>query len=360
MKVVDAEHAMKQLQVGPDYIRNLVELVRSQGTSADSLFAAAGLDYDPADDGGIPLDAASYSRLYGEAIKLAGDECFGFLGPGRIPYGTLGILCEYLLPAHTLGEALHRASRFFDWMQKLQHRSAELQAHVPYTVSEDVATLYFIKQSSSASSVFVTQRAIASGLSSWHNFLCWLIGQPIPLLEVQFQGRCQLDESKYRRIFKAPLSYQQAHNTCRISAATLEAPVSHSQESLEEFLRLAPYYLVGQCERDSSEYSISSKVKQLLGDDFSGKSPGIDKTAKLLSIPPRALRKGLEREGISFQALKDEARLEAAIRHLRDRGQSLEEIAAHIGYEEVAAFDRAFKKWSGLSPQQYREQIGMD
>ena len=99
---------MKRLEVGPDYINNLVQLVQAKGCKPKRLYDQAGLAYSADEEAEEqPLDAPSYSRLYSEATQVVGDECFGFLGPGRIPCGTLSVFCEYLLPAHTLGEALH-------------------------------------------------------------------------------------------------------------------------------------------------------------------------------------------------------------------------------------------------------------
>jgi AraC-like DNA-binding protein len=353
-----AEHAMKQLEVGTEYIHNLLQLVQARGGRVEQLFATADLPYDPhSDDNEKALDAAGYSRLYSAAIELDGDECFGFFGPGRVPCGTFSIFCEYILPARTLAEALQRASTFFNWMQKLQHRNANQKPHIAYTTGEDIATLYFINQSSAASPVFITQRAIASGFSSWHCFLGWLIGTEIPLLEVHFQGRCQLDETRYRRIFKAPLRYQQQSNACLVSAHLLQAPIVHSQESLEDFMRLAPYHLVGCRERDSRDDSISNRVKQLLGDDFSKRLPGTEKIAKALSTSARNLRLGLEKEGTCLQTLKDEARLQAAIALLREPTPATSDIAKQMGFDDAGAFQRAFKKWTGLDPEHYRQQL---
>lgn len=348
---------MTELEVGTEYIHNLLQLAQSRGVKAQQLFAAANLPFDPKDDSDNKLDAASYSRLYSAAIALDGDECFGFFGPGRMPCGTFSVFCEYILPARTLAEALQRASTFFNWMQKLQHRSAEQKPHIAYTLREDIATLYFVNQSSAASSVFITQRAIASAFSSWLRFLGWLIGTEIPLLEVRFQGRCQLDEGKYQRIFKAPLRYQQPSNTCVISAHFLDAPIVHSQESLEQFLRLAPYHLVGSLERDSRKNSISNRVKQLLAADLSKRLPGCEKIARQLSSSPRNLRAGLEREGTSLQQLKDEVRLSTAIEALRTPTISIADIAQQQGFDDIEAFARAFKKWTGLDPERYRRQL---
>jgi AraC-like DNA-binding protein len=331
-----------------------VQLVEASGGSAAQLFNAAQVPWREDASSDYILDGASYSKLYSAATRLHGDECFGFLGPGRFPSGTFSIFCEYLLPARTLGEALERAAGFFTWMQKLQHRSAELKPHIPFTTDDELATLYFIGQSSSASRVFITQRAIASGLSSWLAFLDWLTGMHIPLLQIQLQGRCQLDEQKYQHIFKAPLHFQQQSNACVISAQYLQAPIVHTQQTLEDFLRQAPYHLVGRYERDSMPDSLSNQIKQMLDSDAAGKWPNLDQIAQTLEMTAHKMRQELEKEGCNFQTVKDEARLLFAFKQLHDHQIALDAIAHGLGFEETSAFERAFGKWAGLSPQRYR------
>ena len=346
-----------QKEVGSDYVKNLLQLVKSQGGRPNELLASLDLKPNPLiDDQQLPLDADTYSRLYSRAASMIGDECFHFLGPNRLPCGTFSILCDRMLSANTLAGALQRASGFLNWMWKLQHRNAELKPHIPYVQEGGIATLYFINQSNSASSVFITQRAIASCLSSWHRFLCWLIDMPIPLVEVQFQGRCQLDQEVYQRIFQAPLVYQQKATAFMIGAQRLEAPIIQTRETLNEFLALAPYYLVGVRERESNEDSLSNQVKQLLLHNDSNKLPGIESTAKRIGLSSRNLREALGREGSCFQELRNEARLQTSMMLLRVPTMDLEEIARNLGFADTSTFASSFNDQAGLSPEQYRER----
>lgn len=344
------------MDVKHEYIEKLMLLVQSQGVSAETLLETAGIDF-PDNDQDFHLDAAQFSRLYACATQLVGDECFGFFGQGHVPSGTFEALCAYLLPSQTLGQALRRAARFYNWMEHLQHRKASVKEHRAYQLLGGVVQVLFINQSSAASPVFIHQRAIASGLASWHRFLCWLVAAEIPLLEVHLQGRPQLDEARQARIFSVPIRYQQSHNALVFSEHFLDAKVVHDSQSMQSFLRQAPYHLVATSERDGNAESLTNQVKRVMGNDFSTKPPGIDKAAKIMNISARTLRRNLEREGTSFQRIKDECRLQGAIALLAQNTLSIAQIAEHMGFDEASAFHRAFKKWTGLTPGNYRERL---
>jgi transcriptional regulator GlxA family with amidase domain len=66
------------------------------------------------------------------------------------------------------------------------------------------------------------------------------------------------------------------------------------------------------------------------------------------------LRRRLEREGISYQAIKDQLRSDVAIDYLCNSNLSVDEIAARVGFQDASAFHRAFKRWNGLQPGEYR------
>ena len=66
------------------------------------------------------------------------------------------------------------------------------------------------------------------------------------------------------------------------------------------------------------------------------------------------MRRRLREEGHSYQSLKDELRRDMAITRLQDSRRRIEDIAADLGFAEPAAFYRAFKKWTGAKPSDYR------
>jgi AraC-like DNA-binding protein len=80
----------------------------------------------------------------------------------------------------------------------------------------------------------------------------------------------------------------------------------------------------------------------------------LEEVADMLAISPPTLRRRLAAEGRSFQALKDSVRRDAAIEELQRRDATLEQIAVRLGFSELSTFHRAFKKWTGSAPGDYR------
>ena len=85
--------------------------------------------------------------------------------------------------------------------------------------------------------------------------------------------------------------------------------------------------------------------------------PYVETIADALGIPRWTLQRRLADYGVSFSDAVDLVRRELAERHIRQAYVSIVEIADILGYSELSAFSRAFRRWFGLSPQKYREAL---
>jgi AraC-like DNA-binding protein len=106
------------------------------------------------------------------------------------------------------------------------------------------------------------------------------------------------------------------------------------------------------------ETSVSSQVKAELLLQFTRatKFDPFEKLCENLRMSPQVTRRRLSEEGSSFQKLKDNIRCDRACQLLKHSELSIDLIAGRIGFSEPAALNRAFKKWTGQTPAQYREQ----
>jgi AraC-like DNA-binding protein len=85
-----------------------------------------------------------------------------------------------------------------------------------------------------------------------------------------------------------------------------------------------------------------------------GSLPSIDAVAAGLAMSPRTLQRRLAASGTSYQRLVTEVREELARNHLRDSRLSIGEIAFVLGFSDVSAFHRAFKRWTAQTPSAFR------
>ena len=86
--------------------------------------------------------------------------------------------------------------------------------------------------------------------------------------------------------------------------------------------------------------------------------PSLAVTARLFHMTPRTLHRRLQQEGSSFQDILEQIRHTLALEHLKANRLSIQEIAYALGYTDIANFRRAFKRWQGMPPSEYRNRNG--
>ncbi len=196
----------------------------------------------------------------------------------------------------------------------------------------------------------------AYALSAWHRFFGWLTGRHLELQRVDFVGQAPRSAGKYRELFCCPVYFGQPANLLYFDSASLRLPVVHTEESVDDFLRTAPYQLLTMT-RDRHGQSLVSRVRAMIGHDFSDGFPGFDTISRALNMSAPTLRRRLKKEGTTFQQLKDQCRREAACRYLGQADLSINTVADRLGFTDPSAFHRSFKKWTGMTPGAFRSGL---
>lgn len=101
---------------------------------------------------------------------------------------------------------------------------------------------------------------------------------------------------------------------------------------------------------------VTGQVRQLILGQL-GLIATFEEVALALAISPRSLRRKLESENTSFKLLLDKERQQIAQQLLQGSGMKLDELAFHLGYTDTASFSRAFRRWQGCSPGEYRKSL---
>jgi AraC-like DNA-binding protein len=148
--------------------------------------------------------------------------------------------------------------------------------------------------------------------------------------------------------------FDQPVNRIQFDAAVIGFPILTADPIALQLMR-------AQCERelDSLRFgtTFAHRVRNLIaGDDDS--FGALEQIAAHFQLTPRTLRRRLAAEGVSFSALVDEGRRDKALRLLRSSRLSVEDVARRLGYATASSFVRAFHRWTGETPVQYRRAIG--
>jgi AraC-like DNA-binding protein len=154
----------------------------------------------------------------------------------------------------------------------------------------------------------------------------------------------------YRDALSCDAQFGQPSNEMAFDAALLDAVPPLGD-------RLTNPTVVKMCDKLLEELELrtglSGKVREALLANLAEPTP-VDDIARHLGQSPRTLRRKLQEEGASIQKLRDELRLQFAVKYLRDTDMTVEEASDVLGFNEPANFRRAFSRWTNMSPQQFR------
>jgi AraC-like DNA-binding protein len=183
--------------------------------------------------------------------------------------------------------------------------------------------------------------------------LCWLAGRRLAIDRTEFAvARPAQDDDLL--LWGPDLRLGSGRTEVEFDSAYLRLPVVQDLAGLKTFLRSAPQGLVI---RFRNQNGLVAQVYRHLRARRYGQWPTLAAMAQWQGISASTFRRQLEREGRSYQQIKDEVRRAMAFERLREGVMSIAEIAEQAGFQEPSAFHRAFKKWTGQSPGRYRARL---
>ncbi len=331
-----------------EFTRALLVQARAYERDVDAMLRAARFPFDPLreDMQTAFVSREQYSRLCLELFRELGDESGGVMPDVQTPLGTTRLMALSMINSSTLLAALRRSIEFNRVCRVRQ--GAELVNELIVDEEGKEATLTY-RLSDDA---MAHQHSVLCNLGIWMRFSGWLIGQQIDITRASCAGAQPSFMAGIRHFFPCPVTFDQPVNSVTFSARLLESELVRTEHELHEFLKLAPYYLV--IEPLEATRSITYRIREILGDDFYEEMPSFEELTGLLNMSARTLRRRLEKEGTSYQRIKDNARRDAAITMLSRQGMTVSEVAERVGFSDPSAFHRSFKKWTGQSPGSYR------
>jgi AraC-like DNA-binding protein len=169
---------------------------------------------------------------------------------------------------------------------------------------------------------------------------------------VHFRHPAPIDIAAYVRTFGVPPRFDAAEDQLGFAAALLDRPMRNRDDALAELLERYAGHLAG-AQPDGARLA-SDRVRDALRGGF---DPGIRLVAERLGTSVRTLQRNLASEGTTYFEVADAMRRAAAERLLARRELSASEIAHALGFRDLPAFHRAFRRWTGDAPGQFRARV---
>lgn len=329
------------LTVGIEFALNLLSGLRRRGIDGSELLLEAGIAPEALHQPGARIATFQLATLLRTLVERHDDEVLGMLSrPSK--RGSFALQVRAGIGASTLDQAIRRIAHVF----RLLHDDLSLEL-----VRE--AGLTGVRLQFHNAEVAANPHLHELVLRVYWRLFAWLVGGQLPVVRFDFAyGRPPYSDG-YGPIFPAPWRFDMPHSAMWFESERLQLPVCRDEAALRRFMADVPVQVILP-RRDAGT---SGRVRAHL-QRTQPLWPDLERTAAALHLSVSALQRRLAAEGSSFQALKDQLRREVAIYRLHTSDVPLSKLAAELGFSDTAAFQRAFKSWTGMAAGGYRRARG--
>jgi AraC-like DNA-binding protein len=317
----------------------ILEVLGEFGVDAAELLAETGIDPELFADPDNRITYAARDRLFKQCVSRTGCQYFGLIVGQRMDLNDLGLVGFLMRTSPDVGAALKV-------LVNLLHLHSQ-GAAMTLRVDEEVAMLTY---DAFESGLEATDQTGAGAVAMMLNVMHTLCGPEFRPAEASFAHRRPADISAFRSFFKVPLYFDAEHFALVFSHDWLNVCPLGADDELRRLLGKQVAAL-------EAEFSLEfpDQVRKVLRSTLITNHHSEGYIAELFSMRSHTFSRRLETFGTSFRELVDECRFDIAREMLRNTSLGIGEIGASMGYTRASSFIRAFRRWSGVTPGEWRK-----
>ena len=325
--------------VSTAYVGLLYEFLARRGLDAARVLGAPRPETGPSGAARVPV--AHWAALLERAQHAVQEPALGLAVGALIAPAHFGVLGYLTLCCANLGEALTRLRDYQRLVYDVNAGRLRLDA--------DAATLEWGDEAGRPGAL-VDECAIAALVANARDITALPGAAP---LQVRFINPAPRSLAPYESFFGCPVAFGAPTTVVRLPLALLAQPLRQPDAALRELLEAQAHELLRRLPPKHD-------LEAALGDAIAGLLPGGRATlaacAGRLDTSARTLQRRLAAVDASFQSLLDRTRQQLVASYLADPRLKLSEVALLLGYADQAAFTRAFQRWHGCTPGQWRRR----
>jgi AraC-like DNA-binding protein len=319
--------------------RILWRLLDAHNIDAEALFVRNGLDPSLVQESRARYPFELICAAWVETAKITGNQSIGLDAAKYYSPLDLNALGVTFLSSSTLIEALQRLDRYESVLNSsLDFTVVETEDRVDFTCEEPAV------DSNALRIIEDVRMSVVLDLSRTG------LNHSLDPIEIAFTYPEPEDTGDYFGLFRCPLVF--GHNQSLISFKLTDAQRPFSNAARE--LAIANDHILDSMMKDLGSLDLIAQVKRAIIDALPSGAPDQSDIAKLIFVSNRTLQRKLADEGTNFRTLLLEVRRELAERYIADNSLPLAEISYMLGFSDTSSFSRAFKRWTGDSPNVFR------
>lgn len=320
------------------------QALQSYGVDANALVRELGIDLAVLRRGNARIAEKTYDELVYRAVEASKDPAFGIRYAEHFHAATFHALGFALLASETIRDFCERWVRYFALINT--------DERVEFQEDSKAGSLYDLREASNAKPA--VERAHEDAFLAIVIKFIRAIYKPdyVPLRITSRWPRPKTGYEVYRNYFGIEPEFDADRNAVVISRKDLGVPLPAAHRELARHNDQVVVDFLARMNKIDLPAQVNRKLIDLLP---SGECSN-EKVARALNMSVRALYNKLNKAGTSYQELLDDTRRQLAQQYIDKQDLSVSEIAYLLGFNDCSNFSRAFKRWSGQSPTEYRER----
>lgn len=261
-------------------------------------------------------------------------------------HGILGLLVQ---SCETLGDACSSGYRF-------QYLSRDgMHSRLEYEEKKVASIVDMNEQDPEKTGVLVEY--YQGSLVAIANYLTDS-AEPICVKEIYFMHKPRAPLSVYKTLFSCDnIHFSQGVNKITFSRDIMDYPIERADGGAKQVLLKEAK---AQLNSLLGRHQLAEKIRRLLLEQQPFSSLSIVECADALNLSGSTLKRRLQSEGTNYKTILDEVLESLAKQYLSEEEKTIQEISLLLGFSDRSAFARSFKRWQGMSPLQYRQQLLFD
>lgn len=319
----------------------IVETLESYNVDYRPILKKVGIDARELRNPNARFDIFAVTGLWNAATEETGDPCFGLQTVNHIRPTSLHALGYSWMASPTILEALNRLKRYV----------RIVNSAVSVEICEQGPTTRVLLHRM-PSDVKISPTAIDASLATLIHLCRINYGKNLNPIKVFTQRpQPQLDcLMQFESFFNAPVQFSHKNNEAHFDSAIMTKPLPASNADLAR----ANDKVIDEYLSHLDGMSIGIRTRAKITELLPSGSVTEEKIAASLHMSVRTMQRKLKEEGVSFKEMLNSTRQELANQYMENSRLSVNEITYLLGFSDPANFSRAFKRWHGVPPSQYR------
>ena len=317
----------------------LSDFISSKGADVDRVFGISGINPELLASPTLSLQLPNYCHVLEQAAELSGCDNFGLHYGQQFQPKSLGLIGYIGLCSATLESALVNMTNHF-----YLHQKDTLNRMV------DLGDCWRLDYQVHHGAILTRRQDAELTLGMFMNVIRGVLGGHYSPREIHFENTRPEFWQEHSKLFNAPVYFDQPFNSILLSKKDLQHPMPNHDPLLLTVILDTLRLLNTHAHRQS----LTDQVRSHIQIELNTGEPNLEKIAHDLDLSSCALTRRLKLEGLTFSSLVDKVRCELAEHYMKQKNIPISEMAFLLGYSEVSAFSRAFKRWFGVNPRQWR------